>query len=114
MRTPHDSSLAEGVCRKAAKQRSSKGFRSTFVLRCFAAPLLCVFIQATLALAAHAVEPLHFPSVPFVPPSEAGKTFEVLHGFQMQLIAAEPLVTSPVAITYDEDGRAFVCEMNDY
>jgi len=32
----------------------------------------------------------------------------------MQLIAAEPLVTSPVALTYDEDGRAFVCEMSDY
>ena len=32
----------------------------------------------------------------------------------MQLIAAEPLVTDPVAITYDADGRAYVCEMNDY
>ena len=32
----------------------------------------------------------------------------------MQLVAAEPLVTDPVAITYDESGRAFICEMNDY
>lgn len=38
----------------------------------------------------------------------------MLHGFQMQLIAAEPLVADPVSITYDEDGRAYVCEMSDY
>ena len=47
-------------------------------------------------------------------PKDAAKTFHVLDGFEMQLIAAEPLVTDPVAITYDADGRAYVCEMNDY
>lgn len=47
-------------------------------------------------------------------PPNAAKTFHVLDGFEMQLIAAEPLVTDPVAITYDADGRAYVCEMNDY
>jgi len=49
-----------------------------------------------------------------VEPQNAAKTFHVLDGFEMQLIAAEPLVTDPVAITYDADGRAYVCEMNDY
>lgn len=57
---------------------------------------------------------LHFPSTPPVEPQNAAKTFHVLDGFEMQLIAAEPLVTDPVAITYDADGRAYVCEMNDY
>jgi putative membrane-bound dehydrogenase-like protein len=57
---------------------------------------------------------LDFPSTPPVEPTSAAKTFHVLDGFEMQLIAAEPLVTDPVAITYDADGRAFVCEMNDY
>jgi hypothetical protein len=30
------------------------------------------------------------------------------------LIAAEPLVASPVDLAYDEDGRAYVVEMRDY
>ncbi len=57
---------------------------------------------------------LDFPSTQPVEPQNAAKTFHVLDGFEMQLIAAEPLVTDPVAITYDADGRAYVCEMNDY
>jgi putative membrane-bound dehydrogenase-like protein len=32
----------------------------------------------------------------------------------MQLVAAEPLVASPVDLAYDEDGRAYVVEMRDY
>ncbi|HET6878615.1 MAG TPA: PVC-type heme-binding CxxCH protein, partial [Pirellulales bacterium] len=32
----------------------------------------------------------------------------------MQLIAAEPLVTDPVAMVYDENGLAYVAEMSDY
>ncbi|MEZ5386043.1 MAG: c-type cytochrome [Prosthecobacter sp.] len=57
---------------------------------------------------------LDFPTTPAVEPKDAAKTFHVLDGFEMQLIAAEPLVADPVAITYDADGRAYVCEMNDY
>ena len=60
------------------------------------------------------IQALEFPSTPPVGPQNAAKTFHVLDGFEMQLIAAEPLVTDPVAITYDADGRAYVCEMNDY
>jgi putative membrane-bound dehydrogenase-like protein len=67
-----------------------------------------------LSLAAIAAEPLKFPSIPPTPPAEAEKTFETLHGFRMELLAAEPLVTDPVALAYDEDGRAYVAEMNDY
>ncbi|MBX7210645.1 MAG: c-type cytochrome [Verrucomicrobiaceae bacterium] len=57
---------------------------------------------------------LKFPSAPPTEPKDAAKTMHVLDGFEMQLIAAEPLVTDPVSLTYDEDGRAYVCEMNDY
>lgn len=32
----------------------------------------------------------------------------------MDLLAVEPLVASPVAMAYDENGRAYVCEMRDY
>jgi len=57
---------------------------------------------------------LDFPTTPPVEPKDAARTFHVLEGFEMQLIAAEPLVTDPIAITYDADGRAYVSEMNDY
>lgn len=65
-------------------------------------------------LSAFAAEVPQFPTTPPVGPKDAAKSFHLLDGFTMQLIAAEPLVTDPVAITYDEDGRAYVCEMNDY
>jgi len=56
-------------------------------------------------------------SLPRVPPTEAdvaAKTIQLQNGFRAELIAAEPLVTDPVAIQYDENGLAYVIEMNDY
>jgi putative membrane-bound dehydrogenase-like protein len=55
-----------------------------------------------------------FPRVSPTPPEKAEATFEVQHGFRMELIAAEPLVVDPVDMAYDEDGRAYVVEMRDY
>src|SRR5881397_1348055 len=54
------------------------------------------------------------PSAPPTPAREAAKTFRVLDGFRMDLLAAETMVASPVAMAYDENGRAYVCEMRDY
>ncbi|MBL9115782.1 MAG: c-type cytochrome [Verrucomicrobiaceae bacterium] len=54
------------------------------------------------------------PAVPPTPAIDAAKNFKVLDGFRMDLLAAEPLVASPVAMVYDENGRAYVCEMRDY
>ena len=47
-------------------------------------------------------------------PAKAAATFRCLHGFRMELLAAEPLVEDPVALEYDEWGRAWVVEMRDY
>lgn len=58
--------------------------------------------------------PDSFPRFPAVEPADVSRTFRIQNGFQMQLIASEPLVTDPVAMAIDEDGRAFVAEMNDY
>ena len=52
--------------------------------------------------------------VPPTPPAEALKTFETAGGFQMELVAAEPLVYNPVAAAFDEDGNLYVAEMRDY
>lgn len=54
------------------------------------------------------------PRIKATEPAEVGRTFDVLHGFTMDLIAHEPLVTGPVAMAYDPDGLAYVVEMLDY
>src|SRR5262249_50876652 len=46
--------------------------------------------------------------------AEAVRTFDGVNGFHMQLVAAEPLVKSPIAAAFDEDGNLYVCEMTDY
>ena len=47
-------------------------------------------------------------------PGEALATFHVAPGFKLEQVAAEPLVTDPVAICFDENLRMFVCEMRGY
>jgi putative membrane-bound dehydrogenase-like protein len=47
-------------------------------------------------------------------PEESLKTFETVDGFRMELVAAEPLVQSPVAAAFDADGNLYVAEMRDY
>jgi putative membrane-bound dehydrogenase-like protein len=43
--------------------------------------------------------------------TDPGSAFLVGPGFRVELVAAEPLVASPVALAFDEDGRLFVAEM---
>lgn len=71
-----------------------------------------MLLAVTVVFKASAIDA--FPRVPPTPPEKAEATFEVLHGFRMELIAAEPLVASPVDLAYDEEGRAYVVEMRDY
>ena len=52
--------------------------------------------------------------VPAKSPEEALKSFQVLDGFHMELVAHEPLVTDPVAACFDENGGLYVAEMIDY
>src|SRR4051794_26131361 len=67
-------------------------------------------ILALTALPGEDVPP-KFPRTPPTEPAAAVATFRTLHGFRMELIAAEPLVYDPVAGAYDEDGRLYVVEM---
>lgn len=80
------------------------------VLRAALALCLAPFGGSGLAPAA---EP-PFPETPPTPPGQSAARTRLLHGFRLELIAAEPLVTDPVDICYDEDGRAYVAEMSDY
>ncbi len=54
------------------------------------------------------------PRIPPTEPADALATFTVAPGFQIEQAAAEPLVNSPVALEWDENGRLFVCEMRGY
>jgi len=54
------------------------------------------------------------PRIPPTEPADTLKTFTVAPGFKIEQVAAEPLVNSPVAMEWDENGRLYVCEMRGY
>lgn len=54
------------------------------------------------------------PRIPANEPSEAVKTFKLRPGFRIELVASEPLIRSPVALDFDENGRMFVVEYPEY
>src|SRR5207248_7110816 len=54
------------------------------------------------------------PRIPPREPAEAMKSFQLMPGFRMELVAAEPLLASPVAISFDERGRMYVACMRGY
>lgn len=54
------------------------------------------------------------PRIPPTEPADALQTFTVAPGFRIEQVAAEPLVNSPVAMEFDENGRLYVCEMRGY
>ncbi|HLY12117.1 MAG TPA: PVC-type heme-binding CxxCH protein [Planctomycetota bacterium] len=54
------------------------------------------------------------PRLPPTEPADAPKTFRLQPGYRLELVAAEPLVASPVDLAFDEEGRLWVVEMIDY
>lgn len=46
--------------------------------------------------------------------SEELETFVLEEGFKIQLVASEPMVQDPVALSFDEDGRLWVVEMRGF
>ena len=47
-------------------------------------------------------------------PEEAVRSFELPAGFRIELFAAEPLISDPVAMEVDESGDIYVVEMHGY
>ena len=47
-------------------------------------------------------------------PEETIKSISVPEGFELQLVASEPMISEPVAISWDPNGRLFVAEMRTY
>jgi len=54
------------------------------------------------------------PTEPPKSPEESLACFQIEPGYQIQLVAAEPIITDPVAIDFDHLGRMFVAEYTDY
>src|SRR6267142_6276576 len=54
------------------------------------------------------------PPAPPLSPEAALKTFKLAPGFRIELVAAEPLVESPIALAFDPDGRIWVIEMRGF
>jgi mono/diheme cytochrome c family protein/glucose/arabinose dehydrogenase len=59
---------------------------------------------------AHLTNPLS----PALSPEEQWKRFEIAAGYRIELVACEPMVQDPVAMTFDEEGRLWVVEMRGF
>jgi mono/diheme cytochrome c family protein len=51
---------------------------------------------------------------PALSPAQELKTFHMAPGYQVQLVASEPLVVDPIIAEFDGDGRLWVVEMQGY
>ncbi len=54
------------------------------------------------------------PRIPATSAEAALESLQVLPGFSVQLVVAEPLISDPIAFAFDGRGRMFVVEMLDY
>lgn len=54
------------------------------------------------------------PRIKPLSPEQALESFDIKEGFRIELVAAEPTVTDPIAMSFDEAGRMYVIEMRDY
>jgi hypothetical protein len=51
---------------------------------------------------------------PPLSPEESRRAFRTKPGKRVELVVAEPMIESPVAIDFGADGKLWVCEMRDY
>src|SRR4051812_8930087 len=94
---------------------SSPPMRFPLALRIFLVFVLALVVdRLARAQAPLAVDPKELPRFAAVETKDAAASFQVRPGFHIELAAGEPLVTSPIAVCFDENGRMFVLEMRDY
>lgn len=57
---------------------------------------------------------LPIPEATVLSPEETLQTFKIAPGYRIEIVAAEPLISTPVAMQFDANGRLWVVEMNGY
>ena len=79
----------------------------------FLIPEVFALLLTGSALAGAQIEPARDAPQPR-PPEESLKLIRVPDGYLVELVAAEPLLADPSAVTWDEKGRLFACEIHGY
>lgn len=68
--------------------------------------------------AGHVMDPppadLKIPSAEPRTVEQSLASFQIVEGFEVQVVASEPMIEDPVAAAWDADGRLWVCEMLGY
>ena len=73
-----------------------------------------VVLLTAYACAPRQRDPPEAAHVPALTPAQELATFRVADGFRVELVASEPMVQDPVAITFDARGRLWVVEMRGF
>ncbi|HEY5314985.1 MAG TPA: PVC-type heme-binding CxxCH protein, partial [Pirellulales bacterium] len=71
-------------------------------------------VQAEEAKAAQLPVVERLERIPPLAPEQSRRALQTLPGLRVEVVAAEPLVRSPIAIDFDEDGRMYVAEYSEY
>jgi putative membrane-bound dehydrogenase-like protein len=78
--------------------------------------IVCLFLLlgTDLVIGAEPDYASQLPPLALKSPAAAQRDLVVRPGFRVELVAAEPLIASPVALDIDEDGRMYVAEYPEY
>ncbi|QNF33975.1 c-type cytochrome [Adhaeribacter swui] len=90
-------------------------FLTCFLVYCHTNKPLQVTGTATPAATPQTeTEKVDFSTSPVIPAQEAIAKMQLESGFEVKLVASEPLVSTPVAVTFDNKARMWVVEMENY
>ena len=82
--------------------------------RAFLAIVVVLAIVLTTSVSGQDDLARELPRIKPLEPAAALGSFRVHPGFHLEPAAVEPLVTDPVSVCYDADGRLYVVEMRGY
>src|SRR5262245_55002736 len=84
------------------------------LLRCLTIVSMLTVVGPAVALAQRVPHGQDRPPGPALSPEEAVRKMTVPEGFTVEIVAAEPQIVNPVAMTFDERGRIWVTESLEY
>src|SRR4051812_46387310 len=105
-----------GVPHNRRSAHKMLNLRDQPMLRLVLLSALPIFILLGVAAAGDEVVPHHQdrPPGPALSPREAISKMTVPDGFSVELVASEPDIVNPVAMTFDERGRIWITESLEY